>query len=143
MKLSKKGEYALRAAVELARNGEQPLATGRIAVAQRIPKKFLEQILLAMKAAGLATSRAGPHGGYLLAKPPEQVTVGTVLSSVGEPISRSSGRGSGFSKKRTQIDLVLEDIHRLVRARLDGLTLQQLAADGVARDEIEALMWYI
>jgi Rrf2 family protein len=141
VKLSKKGEYAMRAAIELAHHGDAPLATGRIADAQRIPKKFLEQILLAMKAAGLVTSRAGPRGGYVLALPAQEVTVGRVLSSVGEPISRRAA-ASG-ARRRSQLDLVLEDIHRLIRARLDGVTLQQLAGNGIAQQEIEELMWYI
>ena len=63
MKLTKKGEYALRAMIALEHGHGQALTITQIADAQQIPKKFLEQILLALKAHGLVTSKAGPKGG--------------------------------------------------------------------------------
>jgi Rrf2 family protein len=145
MRLTKKGEYALRASMALARTTGEPSRTANIAATQKIPKKFLEQILLALKAAGLVNSKAGPKGGYFLAKPPDAVTVGQVLAAVEEPLSRQlyrrrTSRGNG---RRTQLEELLDDIRRHIRSRLEGVTLRQLTSEEVPPDEVEALMWYI
>src|SRR5690606_16072247 len=78
--ISQKARYALRALLALARPGHgRPLMISQIAAEQKIPKKFLEQILLELKAGGLVQSRRGRTGGYELIRPPEEVTFGDVL----------------------------------------------------------------
>ena len=145
IKLSKKGEYALRAMIALARNNGESLTILQIATTQSIPKKFLEQILLALKAAGLLTSRAGPRGGYELIMPPDTVTVRCVLEAVEEPISQprtdTSDRDNGGPPRRLQ--MVLDDIRRHIRQQLDNLTVADLAASDLPADEVESLMYYI
>lgn len=81
MKISSKGDYALRAILTLAlRNGEKkPVRLPEIAEQNRIPIKFLEQIMIQLKGAGLVTSRRGRHGGYLLARSPTEITLGEVI----------------------------------------------------------------
>ena len=72
MRVSAKADYAVRAAIELAANGSDsssPLKGERIADAQGIPLKFLENILVDLRHAGLVNSRRGPDGGYWLARP--------------------------------------------------------------------------
>ena len=69
MRISAKVDYAVRAAAELAAAGEGPLKGERISVAQDIPVKFLENILLDLKVAGIVASQRGPEGGYWLARP--------------------------------------------------------------------------
>ena len=77
---SKKGQYALRAVYELARNGQAgPLKTAQIAEAQAIPRRFLEVILNQLKGSGLVASKRGFYGGYYLLKEPQQITIGDVL----------------------------------------------------------------
>lgn len=84
MKLSNKCDYALRAmmALSLAQRQGCSLCAREIASREGIPLKFLEQILLTLKRAGLLTSRMGTQGGYLLAKPPEKITFGEVMRVV-------------------------------------------------------------
>lgn len=147
MKLTKKGEYALRAMIVLAKGHGQPMTITQIADAQQIPKKFLEQILLALKAYGLVSSKAGPKGGYLLAPvPPDRpVTVGRILEAVEEPISLSPPLPSGSSRQTTPsgVTALLEDIRVYIRQKLETLTLDELVAQDVPPDQMEALMWYI
>jgi Rrf2 family protein len=76
----KKSQYALRAIFELAKRADHGLTkTGTISSAQSIPRRFLETILGHLKNKGLVTSKRGFYGGYALARPPGQITVGQVL----------------------------------------------------------------
>lgn len=76
----KKGQYALRAIYELAkRKGDGPIKISDIALAQAIPRRFLEVILNQLKGSGIVMSKRGFYGGYSLAKSPDQVTVGDVF----------------------------------------------------------------
>ena len=88
MKLSKKSEYALRAILELTLvHGKATLQRHEIAARQHIPVEFLEQILLALKRAGLLSSRRGMRGGYGLLKSPEEVTLGQVIRVLDGPLA--------------------------------------------------------
>jgi Rrf2 family protein len=87
----KKGQYALRAIYELAkRKGEGPTKISDIAIAQAIPRRFLEVILNQMKGSGIVASKRGFYGGYVLAKSPDQVTVGDVFRYLQKDQHRSS-----------------------------------------------------
>ena len=88
MKFSKKSEYGLRALIELtAAYGKDPIRRHQIAERQHIPIVFLEQILLALKHAGLLASTRGASGGYALIKPPSQVTLGQVIRILDGPLA--------------------------------------------------------
>ncbi len=88
MKLSKKSEYALRALLELTlAHGNSTLQRHEIAHRQHIPVEFLEQILLALKRAGLLASRRGMRGGYALIKSPSEVTLGQVIRILDGPLA--------------------------------------------------------
>src|SRR5215831_12923563 len=93
MNSSVKGEYALQAIFDLAsqRQGE-PVRIADIARRQKIPQKFLELILASLKQGGFVESRRGAEGGYRLARPADQVTVGEALRYVeeGKMIRRAS-----------------------------------------------------
>jgi Rrf2 family transcriptional regulator, cysteine metabolism repressor len=94
MNISVKGEYALQAIFDLAaQKPGAPTKIADIAKRQRIPQKFLELILAGLKQAGFVESRRGAEGGYLLARPPDAITVGEVLRYVeGRPHSRPAAR---------------------------------------------------
>ena len=80
MKLTSRSEYALLALVHLARNANSGYLTVRsIADAQKIPPRFLEQILLALKRSGYVQSVKGQGGGYVLAKPAKSITLAEVV----------------------------------------------------------------
>jgi Rrf2 family protein len=85
--ISQRAKYALRALVALARAPDGSLATSEIAVQQRIPRKFLEQILLELKRSGIVQSKRGKLGGYALLKPADMITFGEVLRLIDGPIA--------------------------------------------------------
>lgn len=86
--LTRKGKYGLKAMVVLAReHGHGPVLIGDLAEEEAIPKKFLENILLALKHRGLVQSRKGPHGGYQLARAPEQISVGDIIRTLDGPLA--------------------------------------------------------
>lgn len=86
--ISQKAKYALRALTVLARAGTgDPVQISDIADRQKIPKKFLEQILLDLKRAGFVESRRGKQGGYLLLRPASEITYGEVLRLIDGPIA--------------------------------------------------------
>jgi Rrf2 family protein len=88
MKFSKKSEYGLRALLELTRAyGSTTLQRHDIAVRQHIPVEFLEQILLALKRAGLLSSKRGAKGGYRLIKQPQDISLGHVIRILDGPLA--------------------------------------------------------
>lgn len=144
MKLTKKAEYAIRAMIALGRSSDGLRTIQSIAKEQKIPKKFLEQILLALKAAGLVTSRAGPHGGYRLAHAPSAISLGAILEAVDEPLSRGIRRPvRDAAAASSPLEAVLSDIRQCLRQRIQQVSLSELAADETTPDEVEELMWYI
>ncbi len=86
--LSKKTRYAIKALVVLGKNfGEAPMQISKIASEEHIPKKFLEQILLDLRNAGLLYSKKGAGGGYGLVKGPAEIFVVQVLRLTGGPVA--------------------------------------------------------
>jgi Rrf2 family protein len=87
MKISTKGDYAARALQDLAMHSDRgPISIERIASRQGLPLRYLEQLLLTLKRAGFLSSKRGVNGGYSLAKPPAQITLGEILRTVDGPI---------------------------------------------------------
>jgi Rrf2 family protein len=83
MKISAKEQYGLRAMAELAaRYGQGPVPLSEVADAQGMSRDYLEQIVPALRKAGLLKSTRGAHGGYQLARVPESITVGQVLKAL-------------------------------------------------------------
>ena len=83
MRISMKVDYGVRALVELAqRNGNQPVRTAEIAKKQHIPEPYLDQVLTALNKFGFIYSRRGPSGGHVLAKPPEQISLGDIMAKL-------------------------------------------------------------
>lgn len=94
MPFSQKTVYALRAVLELSkRYGTGPVTIAVIAEAQAVPPRFLENILLQLKGAGILESARGREGGYWLARDPEEVTVGQVLRAMEVSLSPVSCLG--------------------------------------------------
>lgn len=86
--ISQKAKYALRALVALARaRPDRPVMIGEIAESQKIPRKFLELILLELKYHGIVASRRGKAGGYMLLRPPETITFGEILRIIDGPVA--------------------------------------------------------
>ncbi len=90
MKLSKKGEYALRALIDLgiaAEVGRSLVQVSELAEKERIPVKFLEQIMQLLKEEGFVESQRGKFGGYRLARPSAKITVGSVVRVIDGPLA--------------------------------------------------------
>src|SRR5512140_3597851 len=132
MKVSKKGEYGIRALCHLAeRHGEGVVQIREIARLESIPWKFLEGILLQLKSAGIVRSRRGVAGGYALAKPPREIAMGEVIRLLDGPLApmgsaaelrelmQRKPRHAGFYE-------VLMDVRNAAAAILDRTTLQDV-----------------
>ena len=142
MRVTAKADYAIRAAVELAAlDGQGPIKGERIAQAQEIPLKFLENILGDLRHAGIVRSQRGVEGGYWLARPAQEISVADVIRAVEGPIANVRGVGPesveyGGSAER------LREVWVAVRASLRGVletvTIADLAA-GRLPEEVEAL----
>ena len=86
--LSKRTQYSLRALYALTRAyGAGPQLITNLAHDETIPKKFLEQILVALKSGGFVASKKGKGGGYTLVQPPERITIGSVIRMVEGPLA--------------------------------------------------------
>jgi Rrf2 family protein len=89
LQVSRKVDYALRAVIHLAsdEHRERSCTVAEIAERERIPKQFLEKIIRDLIRTGLVKSRRGPHGGYVLGRPAEEMTFRNVIEAVEGPIS--------------------------------------------------------
>lgn len=86
--LSSRAQYACRALLDMSlRTEDGPILIQDIADRQKIPLKYLQQILVALKLAGFVVSRKGPGGGYSLARRPEDITLGSVLRAMDGPLA--------------------------------------------------------
>ena len=91
MHVSAKADYAVRAAIELAAAEPGPVKGDRIAEAQQIPLKFLENILSDLRHAGYVQSQRGAEGGYWLAEPPDTITLADIIRAVDGPLANVRG----------------------------------------------------
>jgi Rrf2 family cysteine metabolism transcriptional repressor len=88
MKLSKRGEYGLRALQDLAAHyGEGPIPNNLLAERNNIPPRFLEQIMLTLKHGRTVHSQKGPQGGYYLARPPEEINLAEAVRLLDGPLA--------------------------------------------------------
>ncbi|HEV7463844.1 MAG TPA: Rrf2 family transcriptional regulator [Methyloceanibacter sp.] len=136
--ISQKAKYALRALVALAREGES-MMIGEIAAHEKIPRKFLEQILLEMKRHGIVMSRRGKLGGYALLMPADQITFGQVLRILDGPLaplpclSRIAYRRCADC--RTEEDCEIRHVFAAVANSARDVLDRTTIADAIARRE--------
>jgi Rrf2 family protein len=141
MRLSKRGEYGLRAMIDLAThltgaNGQGPQSVVQIkevAERQHIPAKFLEQILLTLKNAGLLHSRMGVGGGYYLARPAGEISLGQIVRVLDGPlapigcVSQMAYEPCGCPDEITcGLRLVMLDVRNAIANILDQTTLDDV-----------------
>ena len=140
MRVSAKVDYALRAALELAA-ADGLVKAERIATAQAIPQKFLENILLELRRAELVSSQRGVDGGYALGRPAAEISVADVIRAVEGPIATVRGVRPDeleYSGAATGLGQVWLDLRTATRDVLEGTTLAMLVSSsrGVqAKDE--------
>jgi len=127
-----KADYAVRAAVELAAAGDVVTAD-QIAQAQAIPLNFLENILGELRRAGIVQSRRGQAGGYLLARPADEIAIADVIRAVEGPLANVRG----LSPDELDYDgsaTALRDVWVALRANVRAVLEQVTLADVAARD---------
>ena len=134
MRVSAKVDYALRAVIELAAAGKGPVKGERIAQAQEIPLKFLENILGDLRHAGIVRSQRGVEGGYWLARAPEELTVAEVVRAVEGPIANVRGLGPERVEYAGSAE-ALRDVWIAVRANLRAV-LEHVTVADVASGEL-------
>ena len=141
MRVSAKVDYALRACAELASAGEGPVKGDRIAQAQEIPLKFLENILLDLKHAGLVQSQRGAEGGYWLSQAPEETSLAEVIRAVEGPIANVRGlrpEQVEYGGPAAPLQQVWIAVRANLRAVLEAVTVADLAS-GRLPDEVAAI----
>lgn len=132
MRVSAKGEYALRAVHYLSLNYDKGMIRIEdIAEKQKIPRKFLELILLKLKNAGYLGSKRGAKGGYFLAKPPESISIAEIMRAMEIPLTPIfcvDDQNSRFCEKKGDCDLIWlwRDIKDKVEEILENTSFEDL-----------------
>ena len=140
MRVSTRGDYASRALLSLALHAEVEGPTSVRDIAERtgLPQPYLEQILLALKGAGIVRSKRGVGGGYILARPPAEITLSQIVSAVDGPISvgdfgEPHQDGACDHEGQCVLLSIWADVSDHMRAYLDRTTLADIVS--MARGE--------
>ena len=139
MKLSVKSDYAARAVLGLARH--YPTGTALraedLAAGQNIPSNYLVQILIELKAQGIARSVRGKEGGYLLARPPAEITLGAVLRAIHGTVFDTPALSD--PECPPELRRAWTRLQATMDATADAITFQQLLEEGSEKEK----MYYI
>ena len=134
MKVSTRGDYASRALLSLTlhTDHEGPTSVRDIAERTGLPQPYLEQILLALKGAGLVRSKRGVGGGYVLARAPEEITLAAIVSAVDGPIvagdfGEPHQDGACDHEGQCVLLAVWAEVGEFMRRHLEALTLADIA----------------
>jgi Rrf2 family protein len=138
MKLSKRSEYGLRAMIDLANWGPEAnngvIQIKEIAKREQIPAKFLEQILLTLKNAGLLNSKMGVGGGYYLYKPSAEITLGHIIRVLDGPLApircvsqMAYEKCACPDEENCGLRLVMLDVRNAIANILDNTSLADIA----------------
>jgi Rrf2 family protein len=146
MRLSKRSEYGIRALIGLAFiYGQGPVHIEDIADREKIPVKFLQQVLLTLKHAGILHSRRGANGGYYLARAPEGITLGELIRvldgtlapvpCVSEIAYERCNRPGG--EEKCGLRIIMSEVRDAIAGILDHTTLADVCAHAVKPLESE------
>ena len=141
MKISYKGDYALKAMLDLALHYNIDLVTSHD-LAGRIdaPIKFLEQVLLELRKGGFIESRRGNNGGYLLSKSPEEITVGDVVRHIEGPIEPIACVGKNYTNcgdiSRCVFKKLWTDVYEATANIVDNVTFAKLVQEVNSKNRI-------
>jgi Rrf2 family protein len=150
--ISMRAKYALKALIYLARSKEKgPVLIGEIADSQKLPRKFLEQILLELKNLRILKSRQGKSGGYSLAKDPEKIPVGQIVRIFNGPlalvpcvsVSAFERCGECLDFQTCGIRRVMKKVRDVTAEILDGTSLEALLAIEDSESDEQSLMYFI
>jgi Rrf2 family protein len=141
VQISAKADYAVRALAELTAQGGGPVKGERLASAQQIPAKFLENILAELRHAGLLYSQRGAEGGYWLARPPDKITLAEIIRAVDGPLANVRGQRpemvdyTGAAKRLSEVWIA---VRASLRGVLEQVTLTDLV-EGPLREPVMQL----
>lgn len=143
MRVTYRGDYALKAVLDLALNyGKDVVTIHELAEHIDAPIKFLEQVLLDLKKGGFAESRRGNIGGYLLSRAPGKITVGEVIRFIDGPIEPISCARQGYSKCGDMYKCVFrkvwQDVTKATATIIDNITFEALAFEVSLAQQIPA-----
>ncbi len=132
--LSNKAKYGIRAMLHLARQRNGAVLIKNIAQQERLPKKFLEAILLELKVAGVLQSKPGKGGGYSLHRPPDSITLGQIIRTIDGPLAPiPCASQTAFAPckdcpdvQKCVIRFVMKQVRDATAKILDETTLEQL-----------------
>ena len=131
MELTRKGDYAIRGIIYLARQPQDSIALlSEIAASVQVPQTFLAKIFQQFSKSGIVKSYRGTGGGFILARPPEQITLLEVVETIEGPITPNrcvAGPGSCEHDTTCSVHPVWADVQQKLRELLDGVTLKELA----------------
>jgi Rrf2 family protein len=129
VKVTAKADYAVRATLELAQVEEGLIKGERIAQAQSIPLKFLENILIDLRHAGIVHAQRGAEGGYRLARNPGDVTLGEVIRAVEGPLASVRGEppeAVSYEGAAENLQTIWIAVRASLRSVLDDITLSEV-----------------
>jgi Rrf2 family protein len=136
VKVSTRGDYASRALLSLALHGDAlgPTSVRDIAERTGLPQPYLEQILLALKGAGLVRSKRGVGGGYVLARTPAEITLSEIVNAVDGPIvagdfGRPHENGACEHEGQCVLLSVWEQVGEHMRGHLDSFTIADMVRE--------------
>ena len=131
MRVSAKADYALRALIELAGPDLHPMTCEEIAQAQDVPARFLKAVIAQLRRADLVRSQRGCEGGYWLARPANEISVGDVVRAVDGPFPTMHGEpssGPGFEGAARALDQLWKAAAASLESVVDLVTVADLAA---------------
>ncbi|MEV6969666.1 Rrf2 family transcriptional regulator [Hamadaea sp. NPDC051192] len=141
MQISARGEYAVRAALELAAAYPATISAQALADAQALPRKFLEAILADLRRGGIVISIRGAEGGYSLTRTPGETTVGAVLRAVDGPLAGVRGHRpeqTSYNGTAEHLPTLWVAVRAAVRNVVDEVSLSDIVS-GELPDPVVAL----
>ncbi|MEM9163542.1 MAG: RrF2 family transcriptional regulator [Cyanobacteria bacterium P01_F01_bin.4] len=131
MKLTTRGHYSVKALLDLSLQPANTLASvSTVAQRQNLPAPYLEKLFLELRRAGLVKSTRGAHGGYRLAKPPSEISLGQILEAVGEASTPLAQTAMPVDQAEDWVTLTLwRRLNQKLREALYSISLEELYFD--------------
>lgn len=147
MKLSTRGRYGARFMLDLALHyGDGPVLLRALSERQEISIKYLEQLIPSLKAEGLVKSTRGPHGGYHLARPPSEITLYDIVSTLEGPTNLADCVSTPESCHRAETCAtheVWEDVSHKIVEMLCAVTLEEMAKRQREMEGADTVLYHI
>ena len=146
---STKGEYGVRLMVQLGRHfGQGPASLAEIAAEEELPRAYLEQLVMSLRDAGLVTSTRGAHGGYELARPPEDIRMSEVLRALEGPLAPMICASDDPEhaivcdrSSRCTVNVLWVRVRDAITSTLDSMTLADLVPPRVVgSDDLQGVL---